>query len=350
MSEVPVVVQLDALPVGAAIIDADHVVAANDALAQLTRRSSGALTGTALRDLIAPEDADWLVIETTSALAHVAGGWQPVAGLAGDGAPWIGDLRIGGATAAGRLVVVTPSGPTLGVGSDGDGIEYDRHGEWELLGLDRVISHDVRGGLRGVTSFLTLLDREAGDSLAGQAREFFDTASAAALRTDLMADRLVQVLRLTLKPVIFSPVGLGEILGNVLALSAEQFPGPAIQLESNDLPEVWGHRALLVDCLAELVTNARKFGASRLTVELDERRDGWVYLSLTDDGPGVDASLAEDAFNLFRLLQPKGRFPGVGMGLPICRVIARVHGGRCWIEPTDGEGTRVRLRLAAYQP
>jgi signal transduction histidine kinase len=70
---------------------------------------------------------------------------------------------------------------------------------------------------------------------------------------------------------------------------------------------------------------------------------------VTDDGPGIEPRLAEDAFRLYRLLQPKGRYPGIGMGLPLARRRIEVQGGRLWIEAAEGRGTTVVLRLAAVR-
>jgi nitrogen-specific signal transduction histidine kinase len=342
---VSVSVPIDAIPQALLVVDDTRVVACNEALAELVRRSVDAVVGLDLAELFAPDDC-----REVSALLDATGSsaapWTPVAGRAGDGAPWIGAVRSGGPVEGGWLLLVSPASPPIGIsGEASDAVEYARLSPWEELGLDRVISHDVRGGLRGVTSFLTLLERAAGEHLDGQAREFFDTANAAALRTDVMAERLVHLLRLTLRPVGLAPVALGDLVNDAIAASADTYAGSALSSEVGALPTVWGQPALLVELLAELVTNARKFGATGLVLRGDEVTGGWVSLAVADDGPGVEPELAEDAFNLFRLLQPKGRFPGVGMGLPIVRVIARIHGGRCWIEPHDPPGTTVRVRL-----
>jgi signal transduction histidine kinase len=102
-----------------------------------------------------------------------------------------------------------------------------------------------------------------------------------------------------------------------------------------------------VEAVTELVTNARKFADGAVHIAIDATPiGGWTYVRLRDDGPGVEPQLAEDAFLPFRLLQPKGRFPGVGMGLPLCRQILRAHGGRCWIEALEPPGASLALRLA----
>jgi signal transduction histidine kinase len=207
-----------------------------------------------------------------------------------------------------------------------------------------------------VKSFLTLLERDLGDALAGQAAEFYTTAASAATRTDLMLERLVALLRLSIRPISLAPLAVEDVLVDAVARSTEIFPGDPPGLVAGPLPMVWANRTLLVDALAELLTNARKFADGPVEVQLTADQQGrWVYLRLHDDGPGVDPDLAEDAFTPFRLLQPKGRYPGVGMGLPTVRESMRAQGGHCRIEaaPTPGpetSGTTVVIRLALATP
>jgi signal transduction histidine kinase len=216
---------------------------------------------------------------------------------------------------------------------------------WERAGLDRVLSHDVRGALRGVTSFLTLLGRELTEA-EETAGEYHATAAAAAGRADVMVERIVHLLRLDLRPLELGPVDLGQVVAATTArLADEQATAPNV--DAGTLPTVWADRALIAECVAELITNAHKFSDGAATIDVSTTRTvgPWVYLSVSDDGPGVEPQFAEDAFALFRLLQPKGRFAGVGMGLPIARRIAEVHGGRLWIAAHDGPGTTVCIRL-----
>jgi nitrogen-specific signal transduction histidine kinase len=365
---------LERLPIGAAVVTDEQLVAANDAFARVLRTTPDRLAGTRLGDLLAPEDAELLVRRLTADpdVAHLADpdpgdgdgdpppaaepAWLPVAGVAPDTAPWTGQLTVGdgvGSEAgAGCIALLVPGSPTLSISTTGQEPPLaGPDGPWDRIELDRVLSHDARGGLRGVKSFLTLLERELGDALAGQSAEFYATAASAATRTDLMLERLVALLRLSIRPLTLTPVAVEDVLLDVVTRSTDAFPGEAPALVAGSLPRVWANRTLLVEALAELVTNARKFADGPVELRLTAEQVGrWAYLCLHDDGPGVEPSLAEDAFTPFRLLQPKGRYPGVGMGLPTVRESLRAQGGHCWIDASDGPGTTVRCRLALATP
>jgi signal transduction histidine kinase len=103
--------------------------------------------------------------------------------------------------------------------------------------------------------------------------------------------------------------------------------------------------------LANLLQNAIGHTAHARTVTVRaERVDGHVLFEVADDGEGLPAEDAELAFERFwrggsGATRPAG--DGAGLGLPICRAIVEAHGGRIWIEPDAGRGTRVRFMLPA---
>lgn len=351
---------LERLPVGAAVVSGDRLVAANDAFARIVRSTPDQLAGIPLPDLLAPDAADELIGRITSegdpaepdADETDEPAWRDVAGIAPDTAPWTGQLTVGDGVASdtgpGRIALLVPGRPTLEIAPGGQPTATrGPRGSWDRFELDRVLSHDARGGLRGVKSFLTLLERDLGDNLTGQAAEFFGTAAAAATRTDQMLERLVALLRLSTRPLALAPVAIESVLVDAVGRSIETFPGEEPRLVAGSLPSVWANRTLLVEALGELLTNARKFADGPVEVHLTAELSGrWVEVLLRDDGPGVDPDLVEDAFSPFRLLQPKGRYPGVGMGLPVVRESFRAQGGACRIDPSGGPGTTVRARLA----
>jgi signal transduction histidine kinase len=59
-----------------------------------------------------------------------------------------------------------------------------------------------------------------------------------------------------------------------------------------------------------------------------------------DDGIGVEPAYRAKIFAAFERLHEQSRFEGAGLGLAICQQIVEQHGGRIWMEPAQGTGSR----------
>lgn len=100
--------------------------------------------------------------------------------------------------------------------------------------------------------------------------------------------------------------------------------------------------------LMNLLSNAFKFiGNGEKRVSLEVRIDGgYVFLVLSDTGKGIAPELLDSVFD--RCRQPGRMDPpphGLGLGLPLCRRIAREHGGSLALASEAGKGTTVTVSL-----
>jgi len=96
-----------------------------------------------------------------------------------------------------------------------------------------------------------------------------------------------------------------------------------------------------------LLSNAIKFTApgGMVTVELSVR-GGQVLLSVSDTGCGISQDRMATVYE--RYLHPEQKDPqpyGLGLGLPLCRKIAELHGGRFLLTSREGEGTTATVAL-----
>ena len=104
-----------------------------------------------------------------------------------------------------------------------------------------------------------------------------------------------------------------------LARHAEPEPASAVTVtcaEGRNAPAFWYFDPRLVRLAVDAALhNALRFARSRVVMEAAER-DGWLVISIEDDGPGLAATAdAPDA-------------PGewsTGLGTELCRAVARAH-------------------------
>ena len=110
-------------------------------------------------------------------------------------------------------------------------------------------------------------------------------------------------------------------------------------------PQVSVRPAAFKRCLANLVSNAARFGS---TIAITGHRDHrWLTVTVDDDGPGIPPPLREDVFKPFLRLddarnQDEG---GTGLGLAIARDIARSHGGDITLGDSPLGGLRATVRI-----
>jgi two-component system osmolarity sensor histidine kinase EnvZ len=100
-------------------------------------------------------------------------------------------------------------------------------------------------------------------------------------------------------------------------------------------------------CLTNLVVNAGRHG-KRVEV-VGNRADGWLRISVDDDGPGIPPEEYEAVFRPFYRLD-EGRNldrTGTGLGLSIARDIARVHGGEIVLDRSPLGGLRATIAVPA---
>jgi signal transduction histidine kinase len=124
------------------------------------------------------------------------------------------------------------------------------------------------------------------------------------------------------------PTALNDLITELLAQS---FPGQAIQTQFAELPALPLDQARLRLLLRNLIDNALRHNAAGsppivVTTHRDAQR---VVLRVRDFGPGVaEQHLARLAEAFYRPDAARQRSTGgVGLGLHLCRLVARAHGG-----------------------
>ncbi|MGW1199470.1 sensor histidine kinase [Streptomyces sp. NPDC002536] len=207
-------------------------------------------------------------------------------------------------------------------------------------------SHELRNPVAAVRSQLevALVSSPAGKRCPSA--ESVRAALADTVRLQAIAADLLLLAGLDARaPGPGEPVDLALLA----AEEAARRPAPRVPLTvTADVPvPMRGHPGQLERMLANLVDNALRHAASRVTVRasLDERAREAV-LEVADDGAGIPAAERERVFERFvRLDAARDRERGgSGLGLAIARGIARAHGGE--LEAASGTpGARLTARF-----
>ena len=144
------------------------------------------------------------------------------------------------------------------------------------------------------------------------------------------------------------PVSLDQAIQASLMLTASRRRASAMRFDLPELPDnlcVRAESVRLEQILVNLLTNAHDAQQDcadpwiRLAASWDADA---VTLTITDNGPGLDAEGAARLFTPFATDKPQG----MGLGLVISRDIARDFGGDLTLDPASpGQGATFRLTL-----
>ena len=98
-------------------------------------------------------------------------------------------------------------------------------------------------------------------------------------------------------------------------------------------------RFRLTQVVSNLLTNAIKFTylgtiLIRLETRLDDSINKQAIVSIKDNGPGIDPSIAPRLFEKFATKSDKSS--GLGLGLFVSKTILESHGGKIWAQNNAG--------------
>jgi len=149
---------------------------------------------------------------------------------------------------------------------------------------------------------------------------------------------------------------LEDVVSITSPLASEKSLSLFLDPESDPNLELDGDRTRLRQVMINLVNNALKFtetGKVVLKGERDEARQMYV-ITVKDTGLGIPASHLESVFQEFTQVDTSTtrKAGGTGLGLPISRRLAEMHGGKLWAESTGvpGEGSTFFLELPMRLP
>jgi two-component system sensor histidine kinase TrcS len=218
-------------------------------------------------------------------------------------------------------------------------------------------SHELRTPLAAISGYAELTRQDS--SVLPETTEYsLARIEAEAQRMSSLVSDLLLLARLDEgEDLDATDVDLTDVVIDAVNDAAVSAPGHRWLTNAPDGP-VWvsGDRLRLHQMLANLLSNARTHTPDGTTVTtgiVTGRADngaGFVELTVTDDGPGIDRDLLPHLFERFvRADESRSRQSGsFGLGLSITASIVEAHHGTIAAESGGGRTTfRVRLATVA---
>ena len=122
-----------------------------------------------------------------------------------------------------------------------------------------------------------------------------------------------------------------------------------IELDMDDLPNIWFDEDHLYKICSNLLSNAVKFSppGGRIRVEVSPLDGDWLAISVSDQGPGIAEDERDQLFTRFFQGKHSSNHlqPGTGIGLSMVKELLELHHGRIELDDDYREGCRFRLTI-----
>lgn len=209
------------------------------------------------------------------------------------------------------------------------------------------VSHDLKTPLGSILVASTALLRQENGN---RRLELLETIIQEAERMNRMIANLLSVTRLEGGEVELNHEleCIDELILAALSRLSGRMAGRQVTLDlPEDLPLLRLDAVLMDQLLSNLLENVLRYTPGGSPVTLAARQQGeMVIVEVADRGPGIAAPDRERVFDkFFRGPGADINDGGTGLGLTICRAVARAHAGDMIILPRSGGGSIVRLSL-----
>ncbi|MFW8595640.1 sensor histidine kinase [Cribrihabitans neustonicus] len=220
----------------------------------------------------------------------------------------------------------------------------------ELRAFSYALSHDLKAPANTVLMVLNELSEHLEGQLDGEGREMLAIGLKTVMRMRSQIDALLNFTHVTENRQRHEDLDLAALTQEVLSDLRGDIAGAKAGIEVGELPVYSGNAVQIQMLIQNLLSNAIKFRRPgqppRMRISaapLDGA--GGVRLSVADNGIGIAPADREKIFGMFQRLHVYQDYPGSGLGLSMCRRVARNHGGSITVADTPGGGTTFIVNL-----
>lgn len=239
--------------------------------------------------------------------------------------------------------------------ANAEALERSEHLKSALLD---AVTHDLRTPLTSIkASVTTLLDSEGGHrtiELGEDERvEFLQVIDEETDRLNGFIEGMVELARIEAGTPDSDALNtdVEEIIHTALLRCKNLVGNHLIDLKTGgNLPSVKGDPRALAEAVYILLDNAAKYSPPGSSITIGASADdGFVKITVSDEGPGIPADKRDEVFEKFVRLD-KQPSAGLGLGLAIARRIIQAHNGTIKIKNgLVGKGTTVVITLPAAE-
>ena len=224
--------------------------------------------------------------------------------------------------------------------------------------LMKMIVHDLKTPLTSIIATLEMLaDGDLGSVSTSQQGALRDTENKAQELLHLIED-LLEVARIeeTSISLDLEPLAPSALVTDIMSdwsLRLQQEHAVTKIEVGTDVPTFLADKALLKRVFGNLIQNSLVHSSTAVELRVLARMDPrGVLFTVADNGPGIPPQYHEVIFHKFERVKTPNvpRVRSSGLGLAFCRLVVEAHGGRIWVQSTEGAGSAFHILLPLRPP
>jgi PAS domain S-box-containing protein len=229
-------------------------------------------------------------------------------------------------------------------------VTEQRHIEMAKSDFVSMISHELRTPLTSIIGYSDLLEQVDVQTKPDLVRQLLAKVRDRGDRMRRLIDDLLTISQIQSAPLRLELSGV-DIAGFVTEAAAKAELSERHRLVvagGEGLPRVFLDRERMSRVLVHLIANAVKYSpdGGEIAVRMSQD-DGFVRVSVSDSGIGIEASDLPRVFDRFMQadMSDTRAFGGVGLGLYLAKQVIDAHRGRIEVQSTPGEGSTFTIVL-----
>jgi light-regulated signal transduction histidine kinase (bacteriophytochrome) len=216
----------------------------------------------------------------------------------------------------------------------------------ELRSFAHIISHDLKGPLRGLATISNWLYKDYQDRLDDVGKEQLKLLEYRSRHLYELVDRLLEYSKADdTHDILFDKMSHDAIIKRAIDEINKNKAEIKIVSPFNHLPKLLISNFDFYKVICSLLSNAIKFNNNEQPfVEIGFLEfDKMIQFFIKDNGPGIAPKYQKKVFEVFQTLENEAS--GTGIGLAIVKRIVKKSDGDVWIESNGIEGTVVKFSI-----
>lgn len=213
--------------------------------------------------------------------------------------------------------------------------------------MSLAVSHDLQEPLRNVNQALKILNEKFKNNGNWELRSFVESALDASSKVHHMLKGSLELARLDYEKIEFHDLSFDLLVQEVARENGNYLDPLGAQVRIESAVHLKADKELLRRLIQNLFSNSLKYRSEKpLVITISGSIQGQMaHLNFSDNGRGFPHADRERIFTPYQRLHSDKEILGYGLGLPICKKIVELHGGRIWAESQPGQGATFHFTL-----